>query len=358
MGRKDADDDGRKKPDWVGSIIDAEKEEEDEEALSLSDLPIDEEKNHHQSIKETPKQPFIDSQEEFNFCSSLGDSCVSKESEMCVADEVFFQGQILPLRHSLSSASDSGLITKLQSDISRQTSRSISRSESMDHCYSIGFTSLSSRSSSINSHHSSSSGSSGNLGTTPGSKPKPRPKIRNQFQYSHPSPKPQIHSSNIKNGINNNSNRNSSTIWSIFRVGLVTTPEIAMQDLKFRTKVKRFGSRNSASSISSSLSSSSNCRIIRAEKEQKQQKKFFDKNGVLFSGCKCSSNAVVGPIPSRASEKNVIRESCSVNESHAQNEEEKEKPKATKQSLSRHRTFEWLKQLSLETAAAVVIDEA
>ncbi|KAL3526856.1 hypothetical protein ACH5RR_011512 [Cinchona calisaya] len=322
--------------------VEKEKEEEDEEALSLCDLPIDEDEENQLSRKETPKKPFIDSQEEFNFCSSWGAHATSKESEMCVADEVFFQGQILPLRHSVSS--ESNLIPKLQSDCR------ISRSESLDHSCSVGFTSsVSSRSSSINSHRSLSSGCSVLPDLTGGSKHKPsRPKIRNQFQYSHPSPKPQIRSSKIKNGIIANNSNRKSTLWSIFRVGLVKTPEIAIQDLKFRTNSKSFGSRNSTSSINS------------IEKEQKKinQKFWFDKNGVFFSSCKCtSSNAVTGPNPRRVSE--------NVAQFHAKNEEEKEKvivrTTTTKQALSRHRTFEWLKQLSLDeaaAAAAVIHDEA
>ncbi|XP_027074280.1 uncharacterized protein [Coffea arabica] len=363
MAGNDADaDETRRHSNPVGSSHVVEREEEDEEALSFSDLPTNEENQFLVSRKESPVPIIIhDSQEEFNFCSSLATDSLSKESEMCVADEVFFQGQILPLRHSVSS--ESGLITKLQND-----SRTTSRSESMDRCYSVGFTSLSSRSSSLNSHHSSSSGTTSSTSTTTGTgssciNRKPRPKTRNHFQFSHPSPKPQIRSSNsIKNGMNSSRN---STLWSIFRVGLVTTPEIAIQDLKFRNNSKNagFGSRNSTSST---ISSGSAGRIKAEEKDRiKKRHKFLDKKGVVFfSGCKCSSNAVAGPIPSRVAE-NGMRRSASVSEAHAKEEETESLTRTTrqhdqqqtgKQALSRHRTFEWLKQLSLEAAA--VVDEA
>ncbi|CDP02569.1 unnamed protein product [Coffea canephora] len=335
MAGNDADaDETRRHSNPVGSSHVVEREEEDEEALSFSDLPTNEENQFLVSRKESPVPIIIhDSQEEFNFCSSLATDSLSKESEMCVADEVFFQGQILPLRHSVSS--ESGLITKLQND-SRTTSRSDGTTSSTSTTTGTG-------SSCINR--------------------KPRPKTRNHFQFSHPSPKPQIRSSNsIKNGMNSSRN---STLWSIFRVGLVTTPEIAIQDLKFRNNSKNagFGSRNSTSST---ISSGSAGRIKAEEKDRiKKRHKFLDKKGVVFfSGCKCSSNAVAGPIPSRVAE-NGMRRSASVSEAHAKEEETESLTRTTrqhdqqqtgKQALSRHRTFEWLKQLSLEAAA--VVDEA
>ncbi|KAL3525626.1 hypothetical protein ACH5RR_013998 [Cinchona calisaya] len=277
--------------------MDVEKEEEDEEALSLCDLPNHEEENQLLfSRKESPK-PFniIDSQEEeeeFNFFSSWDDhSNISKDT--CIADEVFFQGQILPLRQSVTS--ESGLIARFQSETrtTRSTSKCISRSETMDHycSNSVGFTSVSSSSSSINSYHSSSSGScTSSTITEVGSWSWPRHKIRNHFQDSQPSPKPQIRSSNIKNGINCNNSNRKSTLWSIFRVGLVATPEIAIQDLKFRTK---------------------STKIKADEKEQiKRKQKFLDKKGlfVFFSSCKRSSSEVSGPIPSRLAAEMLSRE--------------------------------------------------
>uniref|UniRef100_A0A5B6YJZ7 Putative vitellogenin-1 isoform X1 n=1 Tax=Davidia involucrata TaxID=16924 RepID=A0A5B6YJZ7_DAVIN len=294
-----------------------ENEEEEEEALSLCDLPINEEND--QSRKEEESQT-IQTEEDFDF-GSWGGSVLTK-SEMCAADEVFFQGQILPLRHSISS--DSGL----QPGFSRNPSRCVSRSESMDHCYSGGFTSVSSRSSSIRSYHSSSSGSS-----TTKTKQYYKPiRVRNQFDqfHSHPSPTPQIRVSSIRHHGNVSHRCHKSTIWSFFRVGLVRTPEIELQDLKVR------GNNNSTAK-------NFGCYI---EKKKKQQS-FFDKNSVLFGGCKCSVNAVETVVPSRI----VLIKSNSV---HVNEEKEqvalKNKTKQRqhgKQAVSRHRTFEWLKELSL-----------
>uniref|UniRef100_A0A5B6YKY6 Uncharacterized protein n=1 Tax=Davidia involucrata TaxID=16924 RepID=A0A5B6YKY6_DAVIN len=292
------------------------EEEEEEEALSLCDLPNNEES---QSRKEEAEA--IETPEDFDF-GLLGGSLLT-ESEICAADEVFFQGQILPLRHSISSDSGGGFLAGFQHD-----SRNPSRSESMDHCHSGGFTGVSSRSSSIRSYHSSSSGSS-----TTKTKQYYKPiRVRNQFDqfHSHPSPTPQIRVSSIRHHGNVSHRCHKSTIWSFFRVGLVRTPEIELQDLKVR------GNNNSTAK-------NFGCYI---EKKKKQQS-FFDKNSVLFGGCKCSVNAVETVVPSRI----VLIKSNSV---HVNEEKEqvalKNKTKQRqhgKQAVSRHRTFEWLKELSL-----------
>ncbi|CAK9186290.1 unnamed protein product [Ilex paraguariensis] len=310
-----------------------EEEEEEEEALSLCDLPITEE---NQDIKQQAQSQAIEAKEDFDF-GSLGSSTLT-EFQMCAADEVFFQGQILPLRHSVSSESGlAGLRTE-----SRNLSRNVSRSESMDRCHSGGSTTASSRSSSIRSHNSSSSGCS--LTTKPN---KPR-RIRNQF-HSHPSPTPQIRFSNARQGNLSHQNQNS-TIWRFLRLGLVQTPEMALQDLKVRsnnsTNNQSFGSRNSTNSTSSSVvSESKNKTKIEFSTENKKKQRFFDRNGALFGGCKCSFDAVE-TVPSRSSASVIKNNTSSVNDSEAK--EEQATKKTTKQAMSRHRTFEWLKQLSLE----------
>lgn len=66
------------------------------------------------------------------------------------------------------------------------------------------------------------------------------PQIRNPF-HSQPSPTPQIRFSKITNI---NSWNRKSTLWSLFRVGLVTIPEIALQDLKIRRNKNSNNSKN------------------------------------------------------------------------------------------------------------------
>lgn len=302
-----------------GRIKEEDHDEELEESLSLCDLPINESENLHPT-NEFSKESQQEEDFDFNFFNHI---LISKdETEMCVADEVFFQGQILPLRHSVSCDGDSG------DGFARiQTKYCFSRSDSSDHSsYSGGLTSASSRSSSINSHHSSSSATSSATSAT--ARRPPRIRNRNQFQYSHPSPKPQIRSSSSSSSVN--SNRNSTSgFWSILRVGLMTPPPgIAIKDLKNRS------SRNTTSINVCNYNST-------PKRSNSKQKPFFlNKNGaVLFGGCKCSASSV-GPNPSAIRTKSGSGSKES--ENMTKNKQEK------KQEMSRHRTFEWLKQLSLE----------
>lgn len=95
------------------------------------------------------------------------------------------------------------------------------------------------------------------------------PQIRNQF-HSQPSPTPQIRFSKITNI---NSCNRKSTMWSLFRVGLVITPEIALQDLKIRRK------KNSNISQNNNSSNDNRMRSI-------QRKRAF------LGSCKCSVETV------------------------------------------------------------------
>ncbi|KAK3017812.1 hypothetical protein RJ639_003669 [Escallonia herrerae] len=306
---------------------------EEEEALSLCDMPINE---GSQPRKEELPRPMDKTQEDFIF-SSWGGSVLPR-SEMCAAEEVFFQGQILPFRrHSVSS--ERGL-TGLQKDI-QSPDLQLTRSESMDYRHSSGFKSATSRSSSISSHHSSSSGSSTTTTTTKGTRYKPRQ--RNQF-HSHPSPTPQLRYSRIPQG-NVGPGSRKSTVWSLFKVGLVRTPEnSAAVRTNTNASNKSFGSRNSTSSSSSSLSNGKNNHkdAINVEKKKKKPVRFFDASA-LFGGCKCSAANAVDYV--------VIKRSISVNEDRTKEDEVTDEAitkNRTKQAMSRHRTFEWLKQLSLE----------
>ncbi|KAK7834089.1 hypothetical protein CFP56_025074 [Quercus suber] len=169
-------------------------EEELDEDLSFCDLPVisnlTEEKEEEQSRKEDALAIDHQTQEEFDFPSRGGS--LLRESEMCAADEVFFQGQILPLRLSVSSQSGSGGVKQESQNISRCTSSS----ESMDHNSTGGFTSNnSSRSSSTRSHNSTSSTSSNNTFRR-NSKPI---RVQNNF-LTCPSPKPQIRISTTRQG--------------------------------------------------------------------------------------------------------------------------------------------------------------
>ncbi|KAF9619659.1 hypothetical protein IFM89_007980 [Coptis chinensis] len=289
--------------------------EDEEETLSLCDLPVcvNNEENRQSAAEETKSLEA----EDFAFGSLSGSRLT--ESEMCAADQVFFQGQLLPLRLSVSS--EAGLpCTKEES---KNLNRCESRAESMDHNSSCGFTSHSSRSNSTGSHNSTI--------TTSSTTSTYKPKLRNQF-HSHPSPNPQILHSGAKPGNACNRSRNS-TIWGIFRLGLVKTPEIELQELKLRNNNKKKTSFNSRSSSSSSSRKSDS--EVKLEKKKKAERYYFE-------NCKCSVNAVETVI--------VIKKKKNVYNERERKEEVKEKEKTEKekkQELYHRRTFEWLKELSI-----------
>ncbi|KAK1439022.1 hypothetical protein QVD17_04837 [Tagetes erecta] len=164
-----------------------QNDDDDEEALSLSHLATNQQNN--------PEQHFSDEQDEdFAFGRDL------PENEMCTADELFFRGQILPLRHSVTLPSR--FITR-----TRQFTRSVSLSEPVSVA-------------SSRSIRSSTSGSEFNGY---------RPRNRNQF-HSHPSPTPQIRTRSF----GQYSKSKSSTKWRFLRLGPVKVDEIGLSDLKNR----------------------------------------------------------------------------------------------------------------------------
>ncbi|KAI3777154.1 hypothetical protein L1987_46949 [Smallanthus sonchifolius] len=213
--------------------------EDEEDALSLCNLPINDQETDKNSNTEDNEQ------EDFEFGSNHAAAASSPEN-MCNAEDVFFQGQILPLR-SASMKVENG----------------------------YGY----------------------------------KPKIRNKF-HSHPSPSPQIRTQSFRTF--SRSKPKTTSLWSFLQVGLVKPQEIGLSDLKNRSK--RSGSHNS--STSSSMNST---------KDQKQNKvndnhrKNTKKKPRLFiSGCNCSADSI----------ERTITETV---------------PKR----MTRHRTFEWLKQLSI-----------
>lgn len=302
---------------------------EDDEALSLCDLPENRSPENEEHSKKEAEG--IKIEEDFYFRSWSG------RTEMCVADEVFFKGQILPLRHSISS--DSGLIGF------RIDSHCVSRSESMDHGGVSRLTSLSSRSSSSGSGISSSSWSS--IATTAKIPKSKQSRIRNNF-HAHPSPKPQIKLSKSRPSVGSRSQRSSSA-WDFFRLGLIRAPDLELQDFKARNSLSKPPNFTPVSRNSSSSSSSSSNKI---NNNQNPRRGFF-------GGCKCSvdvaetapPNKILAPKSSK-NERSAVIHGFGVEEKLL-SEEVKTKAKMKgdekkkgKQALSRYRTFEWLKQLS------------
>ncbi|KAI3785125.1 hypothetical protein L1987_44237 [Smallanthus sonchifolius] len=284
-------------------------EDEEEEALSLRDLPTNDIEIDPNSNKQDTEP------EDFQFDSYHGAAtCLSPEN-MCNADDLFFQGQLLPLRHSVSSDSDN-------------LTRKINRSASM----------------SIVSSRTIRSNEYGY-----------KPKIRNQF-HSHPSPSPQIRTQSFRTL--SHSNPKTSSLWSFLQVGLVKPQEIGLSDLKNRSK--RFGSHNSnSSSTSSSMNSTNDQNQNQNQNQHKNKMKHPRKNTtntkkkqrLFFGGCKCSAVSIDGMIIKEAVPKKKTTKEDQ-NMLHLRNlQVSKESTmigeRKQTQTASRHRTFEWLKQLSI-----------
>ncbi|KAL6013179.1 hypothetical protein ACLOJK_003671 [Asimina triloba] len=277
-----------------------EEEEEEEEALSLSDLPIL--GAHHPSDRDDGDRP--PEPEDFEF-----GSWVAEDPLMCSADDVFFQGQILPLRPSVSSDTGILLATCSRPD-SQKSSRSGSRSDSMDRS-SWGFSS--SCSSSSNSNGSSSSTR----------RPAATGAYGGGFYSHHPSPKPHLGGARIRRSACPSGRGRSS--WGLFRLGLVRTPEIELAELRRRSGGGGGGGGG------------------RRGKDENTASNGGDEGAAKFRwspglSCKCSP-AAVETVSSRIlvlrGKKGILEEGKGYN---------------GKREISRRRTFEWLRQLSIAEA--------
>lgn len=327
----------------------ANEEEDDEEALSLCDLPINLEDQPRNQEHSCPNEA---TQEEFNF-RSWG-APFSKEHEMCVADEVFFKGQILPLRVSFSS--EAGLLATATGSQQHHHGKQFikeSRFESLDLR-----SNSSSRSSSLRSQNSSSSTSS--TTTTITTPTRTKPKIRNQF-HTHPSPKPQLRASAPPQLSSlSNQGRKSTSSWGIFRLGVVPAPEITgLQDLKVRSTNN--ANRNCVSRNSSSSSSNNSVKASNNKNKSNNNnvlKQLVGKGGGLLSGCDCSfetvqpNNMVMIKSDSyssgggaKSTNKTESTTTHAVKEKVVELKKQKHKQKQGKKVTSRRRTFEWIKEL-------------
>ncbi|KAK7386385.1 hypothetical protein VNO78_26579 [Psophocarpus tetragonolobus] len=319
-----------------------EEGEEEEEALSLCDLPIsleDQATNQQQCSR-----PNDATQEDFNF-RSWGPP-FSKEPQMCAADEVFFKGQILPLR--LSFSSEAGLLAAGSQRQQHYYGKQFVRSESLDRGSLSDFPSnSSSRSSSLRSQNSSSSTSS----TTVTRTPRTKPRVRNQF-HTHPSPKPQLRQSGPTqlSSLGNQGRKSTSTsAWGIFRLGVVPAPEIGLQDLKVRNR-NCVVSRNSSSSSSNSGKSVKTSNRNRNKGNHNVLKQLVGKGGGLLSGCDCSfetvqSNSMVIIKGGGKSMNTTESRTHAAKEKVVDSKKQKHRQKQGKKVTSRRRTFEWLKDL-------------
>ncbi|CAK9315263.1 unnamed protein product [Citrullus colocynthis] len=272
-----------------------EEEEEEEEALSFCDLPVKEK----QQAMRTSSSAAVET-EEFDFKQWR------PAPPMLAADELFFQGQMLPLRLSFSSENR-------QSNINELFGGNLwNRSESMDHNM-LRFRNGSCSSSSSRSHYSRSSSHSNNSVSIPTNS---KPRTQKNVFHSHPSPTPQIRSFSTSS---HRSRSRSSSRWEFFRLGLLRTPGMELQDLKTRTTTTTATGTAAHKTTASIL-------------------------GVV--SCKKSVDAV----PATAAKNRIRNEKVLNNNNNNNNSVEiREKEKEKERRVSHRRTFEWLKQLSHAT---------
>ncbi|KAJ9564119.1 hypothetical protein OSB04_000085 [Centaurea solstitialis] len=249
-----------------------------EEALSLCDLPTGKPATNNPGKQLSGQHQDIDN---FDF-----NGFNSPENQMCTADEVFFRGQILPFRHSVSLPS--GLTTRTRT----RNPITFSRSESV------------SLASSRTSESNSPSGSE-----STGHKPMTRNKTRNRF-HSHPSPTPQIRTRSHRRP-----DPNPLQNWRFLQVGVLDPREI--------------GSKK---------------KTTKDEKPKKTKTK--TKQVLMFGGCECSANEVESEVlPWRNPVVKVKGRDLNLN---LNLKEESGNVGGRKDSVvASHRTAEWLRQLSI-----------
>ncbi|XP_010559001.1 PREDICTED: uncharacterized protein LOC104827519 [Tarenaya hassleriana] len=316
---------------------DDDDDEDDEEALSLCDLPVNlstrEVDEFRSRVEESPrigesheastKPELKDS--DFRFHFSVGSSLrvgsdPAESADMSTADELFFKGRILPLRHSFSQEDGS----------TRDPTRFISRSESMDFRRVGSFA----KGGSI-SRCSADTATAGR-------------EMKNNFlNYSQPSPQPQIRRTSSLTARVSTSRSQNSSIWDVLRLGLVRAPEIELQYLKLQTTAANAGNAKSSVSRNSSCSSTStscNSKKTTGESKTTKQRHGFvlsdRRRGFLFGDCKCST----------AGAEAVIRKNGGSGGGEEDDKERRKKKtakkKAEKVEMARKRTVEWMKELS------------
>ncbi|KAK4766788.1 hypothetical protein SAY87_008430 [Trapa incisa] len=194
-------------------------------ALLRREPDEEEEGSSNHSKEQEKEEPEFD----FGWWGNNGRTFRSPEPQMCAADEIFFKGQILPLRLSVSS--DNGLVF-----------RSMLRSELMDRGSVSQF--IGSRSSSIGGYRSSSSSSiNSSSSATASADDHQKPLYRGHANTrAHQGPKPNLLNTSSIGQYRQSSlpstttSQNKLSLWNFFRTGLVRGPgvHIDLRDLRVR----------------------------------------------------------------------------------------------------------------------------
>ncbi|CAN6205939.1 unnamed protein product [Urochloa humidicola] len=160
--------------------------------------------------------PTSASAEDFEFCILSSGGLVpagkaAAETDMCVADELFCHGKLLPLRPSSAAAADGATLPRSESAastvgfVSRSGSRSASSSGSSSGC--------------VSRSQSSKSGASSDHGAAP----PPRRSLSSSLFYAHPSPSPQLRSARPRRSTGS---APPPAAWGLFRLGVAGAPDV------------------------------------------------------------------------------------------------------------------------------------
>lgn len=254
------------------------------------------------------------------------------EDGMCVADEVFSDGKLLPLRLSSANPVEAAALRLLRSDSldgattassasgfsSRSDSRSASSSSSSSSCVS--------RSTSQKSASSDTAGRSNQPSKAASSDallpPRRRPLSGSLF-YAHPSPSPQLRTRPPRRSTGSAPPPPPATAWGIFRLGVVGAPDVyppRSTDSKNAAAAAKVGSSRSARFEPASTA---------ADKKHPVVGLFGDS-----FGCKCSPD-VVEPVTLPAAAKRA----------KAKNKNKAGDKKA--QSVRRSRILDWFEELTI-----------
>ncbi|RLM86942.1 zinc finger CCCH domain-containing protein 18 [Panicum miliaceum] len=163
--------------------------------------------------------PTTDAADDFGFCILSSGGLVpagkAAETDMCVADELFCQGKLLPLRPSSAAAADgASVVTLPRSESAASTVGLVSRSGSRS-------ASSSGSSSGCVSRSQSSKSTSSEHGGAPA--PPPRRSLSSSLFYAHPSPSPQLRSARPRRSTGS---APPPAAWGLFRLGVVGAPEV------------------------------------------------------------------------------------------------------------------------------------
>lgn len=209
---------------------------------------------------------------EFRVAPTGGGPVSAGAGDMCVADELFSHGKLLPLRPSSSTATDAPGASLLPRSESVASDAGLG---SRHDCRSASSSGSSSSSGCVSRSHSSKSASSEH-----GAAPPPRRSLSSSLFYAHPSPSPQLRSSRPRRSTGS---APPPAGWGVIRLGVVGAPDV-------------YPPRPADAKISAASRGGSG-RSARFEWATGAVERSFRRHGAgLGFGCRCSPDVVVEPV--------------------------------------------------------------